>query len=532
MIQLRPYQTEGLDAIWEYFQSGKTGNPVIAWPTGTGKSVVPAVFIEGVMRIWPTQRFLMVTHVSELIKQNAEVLKLVWPTAPLGIYSAGLKQKDAGFPIVYGGIQSMIKNPAMFGHRDIAFVDEAHLVSPEDDSNYQDFFKIAKLINPNLKIIGMSATPFRMGQGYITDGGLFTDIVHDLTGVDEFNRLIAQGFLCPLIPLRTKTELDVSNVGMNKGDFVVSQLQSAVDKAEITFNALRELVEAGRNRKSWLIFASGIEHAEHIAEMLSTFSIQCAAVHSKQTSEYNDAAIKAFKAGELRAISNYGKLTTGFNYEDIDLIGMLRPTMSVPLWVQMLGRGTRPAKGKENCLVLDFARNTVRLGPINEPAIPRKKGDKPGIMPVKLCEDCGAYNHAKVRFCVQCGKEFDFAIKLVASSGKEELLRSDLPVVESYDVVKAIYAKRQKKDMVTGLQGKPYIKVTYFCGMQSFTQNVFPEHGRYATKLFHDWWRQRHPTEPPQTTDEALQYISQLRTPRSIRVWVNRKYPEIVSTEY
>ena len=110
MITLRPYQTDGLQAIWDYFSSGKTGNPVLSWPTGTGKSILPAIFIERILKVYPTQRFMLVTHVAELIKQNAEVLQMVWPNAPLGIYSAGLKSRDTAFPIIYAGIQSAINN--------------------------------------------------------------------------------------------------------------------------------------------------------------------------------------------------------------------------------------------------------------------------------------------------------------------------------------------------------------------------------------------------------------------------------------
>lgn len=546
MIELRSYQAEGLAALWDYYLQGNKGNACLAWPTGTGKSIVPAVFIKYVMAQWPRQRFLMVTHVKELIQQNYEVLKYVWPNAPVSIYSAGLKLKNAAMPIVYGGIQSMNKHPSLFGHRDIAFVDEAHLINADDSSMYKTFFATMRLINPNLKIIGLTATPFRMGWGLITDPllgedgkdkRLFTDIVHDVTGVENFNRLIAEGYLSPLIPLRTKEELDISGVQVVKGEFVASQLQLAVDKQEITHNALKELVAAGKNRKSWLIFASGIEHAEHIAETLATFGITCAAVHSKQKAEFNDQAIKAFKGNTLKAIANYGKLTTGFNHPQIDLIGMLRPTMSVPLWVQMLGRGTRPAEGKKNCLVLDFAKNTIRLGPINDPAIPRKKGEGTGDVPVKLCEACGAYNHARVQFCCQCGAEFIFKNKLVAKSGKEELLRSDLPVVEEFAVTYPIYSKYQK-------EGKPpCLKITYYSGMQAFTEFQFPENPHpLQKKKFKDWWKSRHIIDPPMSVDAALQHTGSLRMPKKIHVWMNKTYkdkngrnrtsPEILKAEW
>jgi len=526
MIALRSYQEDALTSIWSYFANGGKGNPLIAWPTGTGKSIIPAVFIERIMKLWPNQKFLLLTHVSTLISQNADALREAWPNAPLGIYSAGLKQKQPFMPIVYAGIQSAIRDPSRFGHRDIIFIDEAHLISDEEGSQYLTFLATMKLINPQVKVIGMTATPFRMGMGLLTEGNLFTDIIHDLTSVDEFNRLIAEGYLCPLIPKRTKVELDVSNVGMAKGDFIGSQLQSAVDKQEITYAGLREAVQLGQDRKSWLIFSSGIEHAEHIAAMLTSFGIDCAAVHSKQNAEYNEQAIKHFKSNTLRSIVNYSKLTTGFNHPDIDLICDFRPTMSIPLHIQKLGRGTRPANGKENCLVLDFGRNIPRLGPINDPVIPRKKGVGNGEVPVKICEACGTYNHAKVRFCTGCGNEFEFKVKIVAKAGTDEILRSDLPVVEYFDVDYAIYAKKQKDGK------RAYIVASYFCGMRKFNEFVFPESAKYGKHLFHQWWMQRHTSEPPDTTDEALKHVSELRCPKRIRVWVNKKWPEVLSAEY
>jgi len=528
VIQLRYYQQEALDALYNFFLTHQTGNPLIGLPTGTGKSVLPAAFIQGVMRQWANQRFLMVTHVKELVQQNAEELLGLWAEAPLGIYSAGLKQKDTAHPIIFGSIQSMIKHPDWFGHRDIAFVDEAHLVSAEESSQYQTFFAFLKLINPNLKIIGMSATLYRMGMGMITENGLFTDVVYDKTNLEGFNELLAAGFMAPLIPLRTKTELDVSDVSIVKGEFVSTQLQGAVDKAEITFKALQELCHAGQNRKSWLLFASGIEHAEHIAEQLGAFGVDCAPVHSKRPSEYNDAAIRAFKSGQLRAIVNYGKLTTGFNHPEIDLIGMLRPTLSVPLWVQMLGRGTRPAK--DNCLVLDFARNTPRLGPINDPRIPNKKGASAGELPVKICEACGCYNHPRVRFCISCGEEFSFAVKIVSKAGTDELIKAaateDLPKIETLSVMNVHYEKWDGK-----LGKPPTLKVTYYTPAK-FNEWICLEHNGMAGKMARDWWRRRHKDEPPASIDEALKYTSNLKCPRFIRVHVNKKHPEILGAEF
>lgn len=520
MIHPRWYQTEAINSIYNYFMQ-KDGNPLIGLPTGTGKSLIPALFIHQVMQQWPNQRFLLLTHVKELIQQNADVIREVWPNCPLGIYSAGLREKNYALPIVYAGIQSAKNNPHLFGHRDIVFIDEAHLVNMDDASMYLAFLAILKLINPKLKIIGMTATLYRMGQGMLHDGGLvFTDVIYDKTNLEGFNQLLADGFMKPLIPLRTKVQLDISNVGIQKGEYIQSQLQHAVDVAEVTWEGLKELVSVGQNRRSWLLFASGIEHAEHIAQMLNQFGIDCAAVHSKQSSEFNDRAIRAFKDFSLRTIVNYGKLTTGFNHPAIDLIGMFRPTMSVPLWIQMLGRGTRP--DGQNCLVLDYAKNASRLGPINDPVIPRKKGEAVGEVPIKLCEHCGAFNHIKVKWCINCNNEFGFEIKITKTSGTYELIKSDLPVIEEMVVDKAYYQKHSKAGKSDSL------KVTYACGLRQFSKWVFPQSlkgpGRHD---FHKWWRQRSDVPPPATVDECLRFTSECKLPRAINVWLNRDYPTI-----
>lgn len=531
-IEFRPYQLDGFRALWDSLMHNP-GHPVLAWPTGTGKSFIPAEFIRVVLQLWPHQRFMVLTHVKELIEQNSNKMQLVWPNAPMGIYSAGLKMRDVAMPIIFGGIASVVKRPDLFGFRDIVFIDECHLLSDDDDSMYLRLLKYLFAVNPRLKVVGLSATPYRMGQGLITEGKIFTHICHDLTGLEAFNKLVIDGWLSPLIPFKTQTELDISSVGIAKGEFIQSQLQGAVDKAEITYAALREVVAAGQDRASWLLFASGIEHAEHIAEMLMSFGIECAAVHSKQSAEYNDAAIKAFQEYRLRAIVNYGKLTTGFDHPGIDLIAMLRATMSVPLWVQMAGRGTRPCEftGKRNCILLDFGRNARRLGPINDPRLPNKKGPGTGEIPLKICPHCGAYNHITVRWCDYCGEEFDFAVKIVAKAAQDDLLITQEPVITTFDVMHVLYSEHIKKTDEAKIN--PMLKATYTSSGGVFTEYVqFQAQHPNVRHRAHEWFRQRHPAPPPETTAQALMYMSVFKQPRRIRVWCNKPFPEIVGHEY
>ena len=552
MIIPRYYQNEAIDAVYNYFMSN-SGNPLIGMPTASGKSILPAIFFHKVLSHWPNQRFLLMSHVGEILKQNINKILEVWPNAPLGIYSAGLKQKDTAQNIICGSIQSMARNAQAFGHRDMIWIDECHLVSQEENSQYLEFLAVMKLINPFVKIVGMSATLYRMGQGLLTDNGLFTHTCYDLTSMEGFNKLLSEGYLSPLIPFRTKTELDTTDVSIQKGEFIAASLQKNVDKQEITFEALRELVAAGHNRRSWLIFSSGIEHAEHIAEMLGTFGIDCAPVHSKRPADYNDAALSAFKNYELRSIVSYSKITTGFDHPGVDLIGDLRPTMSIPLHVQKYGRGMRPvyANGydlnsiegrinaikdgpKPNCMVLDFSRNTPRLGPVNAPQIPRKKGEGGGEVPIKICDACGAYNHTRVQFCCNCGNEFEFQIKFKNKAGTEELIRTskveevETPIIEPFNVDRVLYHRHVKIDKKTKIElSAPMIKVQYLCGLRVFNEYVGIQSVGLNLHRAHEWWRMRTKDNPPTTTDEALLNMSKLRVPRQIMVHVNKKYPEI-----
>ncbi len=545
MITPRYYQSESIDAIYNYFMQGGRGNPIVALPTAAGKSIIPAIFIERVMKLWANQRFLVMVNSSKLVKQNADKLNEIWPEAPYGIYAADLKRRDILAPIIFGTIQSMIKIAEAFGHRDLIFVDENHLVSQDENSQYLKFFAIMRRINPNVRIIGLTATKFRMGQGLLTDDGLFTDIVYDMTTMEGFNRLLYEAYLCPLITKPTKTQLDVSNVDIQKGEFVQKQLEHEVDKAEVTWAALQEAVYYGQQRKSWMIFASGISHSDHISEMLNQLGTECVSIHSKQSQKHNDEALAAHKACELKSIVSFSKLTTGLDHPRIDFMIDLQPTLSVVRHVQKYGRPMRPVyadgydlntvegrraamnEAKPNSLCLDFARNIPRLGCVNDPIIPRKKGDKGGDIPIKICDNCGVYQHISARVCDNCGHHFKFEVKFKATAGTEEILKvDDVPIIETFDVDFVTYKRHEKV-------GKPVmLKATYFSGLQAFTEYVLLEHNGMAKHNAHNWWRQRHTSEPPRTVDEALSFNSQLRAPKRLRVHTNKRFPEVLGVEF
>jgi len=551
-MQARWYQAGAIQSLFEFVQAKGTRDqaPLIALPTGTGKGYVVGDFTRQVMSRAPRTRVMMATHVKELISQNAAKLLEIWPLAPLGIYSAGLKSRDMGMPITFCGVQSVYKKAELFGWIDILIIDEAHLLSPKSASMYQVLIAKLRAMNPDIFIVGLTATAYRMGQGSLTDGdGIFTDICYDMTDIKGFNQLVAEGFLCPLYPKKTNTTFDVSKVGISNGEFNKGELEKAVDKDTLTRACLAELVHFGADRDCWMIFASGIHHSERIAAILrDEFGVSAGAIHSGNSDDENNAFISAFKSGQMRCAVNMNKLTTGFDHPPIDLIGGMRPTQSPGLHVQMLGRGTRPSHdtGKRDTLVLDFAGNTRRLGPINDPKIPTKSGGGGGDAPVRICEQCGIYCPASARICYCCGYEFTFQEKLLSTASTDELIRSDAPIIETFPVKRVLYGRHQKK--ITNPDGSitlrpPCMRVTYLVGMTPYTEWVFLDSDpkSLAAKKSRDWWHQRHAYEPPNpsncapfpsATDAALSIASQLKVPKSIRVWTNRPQPEVQSVEY
>lgn len=552
MFEERYYQTEAVQAPIEYYSSGGRGDTLIALPTGTGKAYVIAKSIKDFLHMWPRQRFIMLTDSSTLVKQNAETLENIWPFCPLGINSDELGRRDFEQQIIFGGIASMYRNPEIFGHRDILFIDECHMISPKDETMYRKFINGLRAINPRLIVIGYTATPFRMGQGLLTEGEnrLFDEIIYDQTGVEPFNRMIREGYLAPLVPRPMDTQFDFSKVKKGSdGDYNQKQAEEAIDLE--TLPAIDEIIKWGNDRHCWLLFAGGIKNADKVARILTERGYPCAAIHSKNKGDFNTQAMKDFKSGKLRGLVNYGKLTKGFDWAPIDLLVVLRKTLSASLWVQILGRGTRPydcykvhqyRQGfnyiKYNCLVLDFARNTAELGPINDPKIPKEKGKKAGDTPIKICETeklvsmtaqgCGAYNHTSARFCCGCGEEFrSQQIEHKEASTMALIAESvEIPLIETYEVTNIQYVKHANKG------GGHSFKVLYQCGYMVFTEFVALENtrGKYVAEK---WFGKRTAEPMPTTVDAALEMVAKLRIPRYIKVHINATpYPQINSVEF
>ncbi|MBF0184725.1 MAG: DEAD/DEAH box helicase [Magnetococcales bacterium] len=524
MLTLRPYQRESINAIYHYFESN-AGNPLVIIPTAGGKSLVMATFIQEAIQFYPDTRILVVTHVRELISQNFSELINLWPEAPAGIYSAGLNQRDTEAQVLFCGIQSVHKRAYDIQRADLVMVDEAHLIPRKSDTMYQRFLGDLQHINPHLKIIGLTATPYRLDSGLLHEGenALFDDIAFEVSVRD----LVDQGFLSPLISKRTDTQLDVSGVGSRGGEFIPGQLEAAVDLDPITQAAVEEILRLGCDRRSWLLFCSGVSHASHVRDAVLERGISCACIFGDTPKEERDQIIAAFKRGEIRALASMGVLTTGFNAPAVDLIAMLRPTKSTGLYVQIAGRGMRLAPGKTDCLVLDFAGNVQRHGPIDK-VKPKKPGEGDGEAPSKVCPECHTINHAAVRHCIQCHHEFPPVVseQLEATATTQVILTaSRAEWVKVYDIA---YQRHQKEGK------KPSLRVEYLCGCNWHREWVCFEHTGYPRQKAAAWWARHAPMglRLPDTVSEALTLVNQLRIPDEIAVRANDRFVEVVGARF
>jgi len=401
-MKLRDYQSRSIEMLYEWM-SKNSGHPCVVMPTGAGKSIVIAELIRGAIQEWPETKTLMLCHQKELLEQNAEKMRAIWPNAPIGIYSASVGKRQLGEPITFAGIQSIRNKANEIGHVDMVIIDECHLVNHNDDGGYRKLIGELTVINPAIRIVGYSATPYRLGHGLITDKpAIFDDLIEPVS-IEE---LIYKRHLATLRSKTTTAKLDTSDVKKRGGEFIEAELQKAVDTRKNNESVVAEVIRLAGDRQSWLFFCAGINHAKNVSIALRDQGIKSACITGETPKSDRERIINEFKTGKIRALTNANVLTTGFDAPNIDVIAMLRPTMSAGLYVQMAGRGMRIKDHIDHCLVLDFAGVVETHGPITNVQPPNKAGTGNGEMPVKLCTECHELCAVSVKVCPACGHDF------------------------------------------------------------------------------------------------------------------------------
>lgn len=521
-LALRPYQREAVDSLYSWF-SENGGNPLVVIPTAGGKSLVISTFIQEAIEQYPETRILVLTHVRELILQNYLELKNFWPAAPAGIYSAGLKRRDLRAQILFAGIQSIHKRAIDLQRVDLVLVDEAHLIPRSSNTTYRKFLGDLAVINPYIKVVGFTATPYRMDSGMLHRGedAMFSDIAYEANILD----LIKQGYLTRPVSKEAVAQIDTTGVTTRGGEFVQVDLEAAATHPEVVEAVAAEIVANGENRRGWIVFGCGVKHCQMLRDALRARGVTCESIFGDTPPAERDRVIADFKAQKIRALASMNVLTTGFNAKHVDLVALARPTKSTGLYIQIVGRGTRLFPGKEDCLVLDFGGNIQRHGPVDKPKVKgeKKKGGLREGMPMKLCPHCEAQNDIRARECLDCGAPFPISVQTISTTAATiGLLSEDQAKPQWVDVTSVSYRLHQKPGKT------PTLRVTYLCGFVQHNEWIALEHTGFPREKAVRWWKARAPQVPvPNTIAEALTLTSALQKPHKIAVRPAGKYTEI-----
>lgn len=540
----RYYQLEAVDAIFDYWQE-EPGHPLVDMATGTGKSGTLAMTITRLLAGWHDMRVLVATHVEELVEGNFKELIGMSPFAPAGIFAASLGRRDSHEQVIFGQLQTIWDKAALIGHIDVLMIDEVHLVPSDGNTMYRKLIAALLLINPDMKIVGFTATPYRLDSGRLDEGEdrLFDRVVYTYSLAQG----IEDGYLTRLTSKPTETRYDMTGVHRLGGDFKKSDLAKATDKEELTRAAVNEIMAYAHaeDRKTAIIFCNGIEHATHVRDEIRLHGKTCEVLSGKTPKGERRRIIADLKAGRLWGCTNDNVLSTGTNIPCVDLIGDMAPTESTNRYVQRAGRGTRViwpagfrpdeadkeerkaaiARGpKPNCRYMNFAGNIERHGPVDA-VQPKKPGSGQGEAPIKQCLICEEICAAGARTCPNCGAEFVFEEKPGFTARPTDVAILATTVEEDWRRVtgrKFYYHEKPAKSAT--------VKVAYLCGLTGINTWLCPEFKGGSFKANADrYWMSHGGKRPfPKTAMEWLERQSELGETTEISISPSGKYWNVV----
>ena len=392
-FKLRPYQREAVDATLNHFRRSDE-SAVIVLPTGAGKSLVIAELARLAKR-----KILVLTHVKELVEQNHAKYQSYGLAG--GIFSAGLKRKESHHQVTFASVQSVSANLDQFRDEySLVIIDECHRVSGDETSQYQRIIELLRQQNDALKVLGLTATPYRLAMGWIyryhyrgfVRGSVdeqdkpFQHCIYEL----PLSYMINRGYLTrPELVNAAVAQYDFSALARDRfGEYAEKDVNQLLSKHKrVTRAIIEQVMELAAERQGVMIFAATVEHAREITGYLPEY--ETALVTGATDQKDRDMLIQRFKQRQLKYLVNVSVLTTGFDAPHVDVIAILRPTQSVSLYQQIVGRGLRLDEGKQDCLVIDYAGNHVNL---HHPEVGEPKPN-PDSEPVQVfCPGCGFAN--------------------------------------------------------------------------------------------------------------------------------------------
>ena len=543
MMPPRYYQQQAHDAVWDYLRN-TSGNPIVVLPTGAGKSLLAAMLVRQALEF--DARVMLIQHRKELIEQNAEKIRLLLPGVPVGINSAGLRRHAFDEDVICGGIQTIYKRASEFGRRELVVIDEAHLIGTDSDSMYGQFVHDLKQLNPKSRFVGLTATPYRTGEGPICrPDKLFQRICYEVQTGD----LIREGWLSPLINKAADSSVDTSAIKQRGGEFLAGDMEKTFDDDCKTEAACREIITRTTYRKSVLLFCSGVAHADHVAAAIADMTGEEVGIVTGETFAMERQRILSdFKSGRLRWCVNVDVLTTGFDSPRIDAIAVLRATMSPGLFAQIVGRGLRKHESKTDCLILDFGENIKRHGSLDDPEYGRasvgrggsgggtREGENNGRG--KQCPNCGLDVAARSVTCPECGLRFP--ANHDQKPDEESTITGQAPP-EVWQVVGVTWNKHQKRN---DPDAPPTLRVNYECQpansepgnltLKHISEWVCLEHQGFAWRKACQWWEARSVAPVPVSIDDALYWLNKAacRMPAEITTTREGKYYRITACRF
>ncbi|MBT8341834.1 MAG: DEAD/DEAH box helicase family protein [Desulfatitalea sp.] len=515
---LRPYQKDCLDAIIEAIPLQE--HILVQAATGAGKTIIFCKLIESLLTEWPHIRIGILAHRRELITQAQDKLLKVWPQAPIGVACASTGMTvDTDKPVVIGSVQTLMGRLEHTAPFDIVIIDECHRIPPiNKKSQYQKWLGAMKQYNPRVRILGFTATPFRLGHGYIYGAvkradhdNLFESLSYRI-GIKE---LQDQGYLCAYRAKGAKNvSQDLKKVKV-AGDYNTADLAEVMSRSEHVGSAVRAMEKYAADRKRIVVFCVTIAHAEKVMQAFRKAGHTAACVHSKMDLSQRDMTLDLFEKGLVRIVCNVGVLTEGWDSPAVDCVIMCRPTKSAALYVQMCGRGLRPHPGKTDVLILDLSSNCSAHGDPDTPNVPvpgRSSGTGDPIL--KVCPKCFELTAVAAKVCRACG--YVWPVETVEHHGEVEMKSvawSQAPAPLAVEIVNVDiedYTSRAGNNMLR-------VKLTCQTGetIQPLWVNEFLDFEGNGSK----WGRQRARrlwqhlvgTDPPQTVAEARNRYGELQ---------------------
>jgi DNA repair protein RadD len=541
---LRFYQSAAVEAIEAHWRVGG-GPALIEMATATGKSLVIAEIVRRRHAADPEfrpefHRSLIAVHVQELVEQDVGALLAVWPEVPYGICCEGLGRRDHDAPVIVGTIQSLARDADKLGRRDLVIVDEAQMISRDGNSQYLSLFDVLRSHTPNLQLVGTSATPYRLDSGYLHKGddALFEGIVFSYRIAEG----IRDGYLSPLRSKATSTRINITGVHTRGGEFIQNELERAANVAEVVESAVAEIVERGTSgpdqRRCWICFCVGIEHAYAVRDAIRKHGISCETVTSETPSDERREIFSAFRSGSIRCLTGVNIFSVGFDIPQVDLIALLRPTLSTGLYVQQVGRGTRLAPAKSDCMILDFAGNVRRHGPVDNATISTigRLGSIASFVSTTTCPQCQEENTMGVRACVCCEHVFVSEASEIRvyepriRRARHGAVADDVPILSTthgsgsspvwLPVCDSEYRLHHKRG---DTNAPPTLRVEHVAGFSPYSEYVsFESVNAYALSFAHRWWHAMGGRSPvPMSVAEAI--VRRTELGRVLEIQVNRE---------